>query len=123
MWCWRRMLRIQWTAKVRNEEIRNQIKEEETLVGRTTRQKLMYFGHVMRGNSLEKSEMTGMGEGARRRGSPRDEVARRSHREHQAVISRPTQCSRRHNRVEKIFHGSHEKSISGHGSDQRSIVI
>jgi len=62
------MLRIPWTAKVRNEDIRNQIKEEETLVGGTKRQKLMYFGHAMRRNSLEKSVMTGMFEGARGRG-------------------------------------------------------
>jgi len=45
--------------------------EEETLVGRTTRQKLIYFRHVMRGNSLEKSVMTGVGEGARGRGLPK----------------------------------------------------
>jgi len=44
--------------------MRNQIKEKERLVERTTRQKLMYFGHIMRGNSLEKSVMTGMDEGA-----------------------------------------------------------
>jgi len=71
MWCWPRMLRIPWIAKVRNEDIRNQIKEEESLVGRTIRQKIMYFGHVMRGNSLEQSVMSEMGEGARGRGRPK----------------------------------------------------
>jgi len=65
------MLRIPWTAKKRNNEIRNQIKEEEALVEWTTRQNLMYFGHVMRGNSLEKSVMTGTGERARERGHPK----------------------------------------------------
>jgi len=70
MSCGRRMLRIPWTAKVRNEEIRNQIKEEETLFGRTTRQKLIYFCHIMRGSSLEKSVVTGIVEGARERGRP-----------------------------------------------------
>jgi len=44
---------------------------KETVVGRTTRQKLKYLGHVMKGNNLEKSVMTGMGEGARGRGHPK----------------------------------------------------
>jgi len=60
IWCWCRMLRILWTAKLTNEDIRNQIKEEETLVEIITRQKLIYSGHVIRGNSLDKSVMTGI---------------------------------------------------------------
>jgi hypothetical protein len=71
MWCWHRMMRISWTSKIKNEDIRAQLKEEATLAEKTLRQKLVYFGHVMRGNSLEKSVMTGMGEGARGRGRPR----------------------------------------------------
>ena len=71
MWCWRRMMRIPWTSKVKNKDIRPKLKKEATLAEKALRQKLVFFGHVMRGSNLEKSVMVGMGEGARGRGRPR----------------------------------------------------
>jgi hypothetical protein len=70
-WCWRRMLRVPWTAKRTNESIRRELGIENNLTDRLCKQKLTYFGHVMRGNGLEKTIVMGMGEGARGRGRPR----------------------------------------------------
>ncbi|GFS21442.1 endonuclease-reverse transcriptase [Elysia marginata] len=71
LWCWRRLLRIPWTAKRTNVSILEEIKPAQSLESLTVRQKLSYFGHLMRKqNSLEKSIMLGMGEGGRRRGRP-----------------------------------------------------
>jgi hypothetical protein len=70
-WCWRRMLRIPWTAKRTNASIKEEIGAPLPLMNVIIKQKLSYFGHVMRSDGLEKSIMTGMGEGARGRGRPR----------------------------------------------------
>jgi len=70
-WCWRRMLRIAWTAKKTNEFIKEQVQVKVSLEQMINKQKLSYFGHVMRGNGLEKTVMLGMGEGKRSRGRPR----------------------------------------------------
>jgi hypothetical protein len=70
-WCWRRLLRIPWSAKRTNESIRNELQISEHIVNKMSELKLRYFGHVVRTNGLEKSIMFGMGEGQRRRGRPR----------------------------------------------------
>jgi hypothetical protein len=70
-WCWRKMLRIPWTAKRTNASIAKEVGEPVSLTSVIAKMKLSYFGHVMRANSLEKSVMTGMGEGKRGRGRPR----------------------------------------------------
>ena len=71
LWCWRRLLRVPWTARRTNISILTEIKPSLTLEARMLRHKLKYFGHVMRAdNSLEKSTMTGMGNGSRKRGRP-----------------------------------------------------
>ncbi|GFR95177.1 endonuclease-reverse transcriptase [Elysia marginata] len=73
LWCWRRLLRrpIPWTAKRTNVLILEEIKPTQSLESLIVKQKLSYFGHIMRKqNSLEKSIMLGMGEGGRRRGRP-----------------------------------------------------
>ena len=70
-WCWRRMLRIPWTAKRTNKSVADEVNTNLSLQGRIIKQKLSYFGHVMRANGLEKSIMLGMGEGQRGRGRPR----------------------------------------------------
>src|SRR6267154_4759457 len=70
-WCWRRMLRIPWTAKRTNKSVAEEISVNMPLQGMITKQKLSYFGHVMRVNGLEKSIMLGMGGGQRGRGRPR----------------------------------------------------
>jgi exonuclease III len=70
-WCWRRILRISWMAKRTNASVWKEVGlETTTLLNKINKQKLTYFGHVMRGNSLEKSIMIGMGEGKRGRGRP-----------------------------------------------------
>ena len=66
-WCWRRLLRIPWTARRSNQSILKQINLEYSLEG--LKLKLQYFGHVMqRSDSLEKTLMLGKIEGRRRSG-------------------------------------------------------
>ena len=69
MWCWRRLLRIPWTARRSNQPILKEINPEYLLEGLMLKLKLQYFGHMMRkANSLEKTLMLGKTEGRRRRG-------------------------------------------------------
>ena len=68
LWCWRRLLRIIWTATRSNQSILKEIGPEYSLEGVLLKLKLQYFGHLMgRDNSLEKSLMLGKSEGRRRR--------------------------------------------------------
>ena len=72
LWCWRRLLRIPWTARRSNQSIPKEISPECLLEGLMLKLKLWYFGHLMqRVNSLEKSLMLGKIEGRRRRGLQR----------------------------------------------------
>ena len=69
LWCWRRLLRVPWTARRSNQSILKEINPEYSLQGRMMKLKLQYFGHLMlRVNSLEKTLMLGKIEGRRRRG-------------------------------------------------------
>ena len=69
VWCWRRLLRVPWTARRSNQTILKQISPEYSLEGLMLKLKLQYFGHLMgRTDSLEKKLMLGMIEGRRRRG-------------------------------------------------------
>ena len=69
LWCWRRLLRVPWTARRSNLSIQKEINPEYSLEGVMLKLKLQYFGHLMRrNNSLEKSLMLGKIEGRRRRG-------------------------------------------------------
>jgi hypothetical protein len=81
-WCWRRMLRVSWTNKRTNASINEEIGSGTTLLIQALKQKLSYFGHVVRADGLEKSLMLGMGEGKRSRGRPRarwiDEILERT---------------------------------------------
>ena len=71
LWCWRRLLRVPWTAKRSNQSILKEISPGISLEGRMLKLKLQYFGHLMRRvDSLEKTLMLG-GIGGRRRGRPR----------------------------------------------------
>ena len=71
LWCWRRLLRVPWTARS-NQSIINEINPEYPLEGLTLKLKLQYFGHLMRrADSLEKTLMMGKIEGKRRRGQQR----------------------------------------------------
>ena len=68
-WCWRRLLRIPWTARRSNQSILKEISPEYSLEVRMLTQQLQYFGHLMqRADSLEKTLMLGKIEGRRRRG-------------------------------------------------------
>ena len=70
LWCWRRLLRVPWTARSSNQSILKEISPENSLEGLML--KLQYFGHLMRRtNSLEKPLMLGKIEGRRRRGRQR----------------------------------------------------
>ena len=69
LWCWRRLLRILWTARRSNQSILEEISPEYSLEGLVLKLKLQYFGHLMRRtDSLEKTLMQGKIEGRRRRG-------------------------------------------------------
>src|SRR5574337_33524 len=68
LWCWRRLLRVPWTARRSNLSILKEISPEYSLAGLMLKLKLQYFGHLMRRtNSLEKTLMLGKIEGGRRR--------------------------------------------------------
>ena len=72
LWCWRRLLRVSWTARRTNQSILKEISSEYSLEGLILRLKLQYFGHLMqRTDSLEKTLMQGKTEGGRRRGQQR----------------------------------------------------
>ena len=67
--CWRRLLRVSWTARRSNQSILKEINPEYSLEGLMLKLKLQYFGHLMgRTNSFEKTLMLGKIEGERRRG-------------------------------------------------------
>ena len=71
LWCWRRLLRVPWTARRSNQSIL-QISPKSSLEGLMLKLKLQYFGHLMqRTDSLEKTLMLGKTEGGRRRGGQR----------------------------------------------------
>ena len=69
LWCWRRLLRVPWTARRSNQSILKEISPKYSLEGLMLRLKLQSFGHLMwRVHSLEKTLMLGKIEGRRRRG-------------------------------------------------------
>ena len=71
-WCWRRLLRVLWTARKSNQSILKGISLECSLEGLMLKLKLQYFGHLMqRTDSFEKTLMLGKIEGGRRRGRQR----------------------------------------------------
>ena len=72
VWCWRRLLRVPWTARGSNQSILKEIRPECSLEGLMLKLKLQYFGHLMwRADSLEKTLMLGKIEGRRRSGQQR----------------------------------------------------
>ena len=72
LWCWRRLLRVPWTAGSSNQPILKEINPGYSLEGLVLKLKLQYFGHlVQRADSLEKTPMLGKIEGKRRRGKGR----------------------------------------------------
>ena len=75
LWCWRRLLRVPWTARRSNQSILKENNPEYSLKGLRLQLKLQYFGHLMqRADSLEKTPMLGEIEGRRRRGVTEGEM-------------------------------------------------
>ena len=69
LWCWRRLLRVPWTARRSNQSILKEISPEYSLEGLMLKLKFQYFGHLMWSiDSFEKTLMLGKTEGRRRRG-------------------------------------------------------
>ena len=69
LWCWRRLLRVPWTARRSNQSILKEISPEYSLEGLILKLKVQYFGYlIQRTDSLEKTLMLGKIEGGRRRG-------------------------------------------------------
>ena len=84
LWCWRRLLKVLWTARESNQSIWKEISSEYSLEGLMLRLKLQYFDHLMRiTDSFEKTLMLGMIEGRRRRGRQRMN----------GWMASPTQCT------------------------------
>ena len=72
LWCWRRLLRVPWTARRSNQSILKEISPGISLEGMMRKLKLQYFGHLMRRvDSLQKTQMLGGIGGRRRRGQQR----------------------------------------------------
>ena len=72
LWCWRRVLRVPWTARRSNQSILKEISPEYSMEGLMLKLKLQYFGHLMRrADSFEKTLMLGKIDGRRRRGRQR----------------------------------------------------
>ena len=72
LWCWRRLLRVPWTARRSNQSILKEISPECSLEGLMLKLKLQYFGHLMRrADTFSKTLMLGKIEGRRRRGCQR----------------------------------------------------
>ena len=72
LWCWRRLLRVPWTARISNQSILKEISPKYSLEGLMLKLKLQYCGHlIQRANSLEKTLMLGEIEGGRKRGRQR----------------------------------------------------
>ena len=69
LWCWKRLLRVPWTARISNQSILKEINPEYSLEGLMLKLKLQYFGHLMRRvESLAKTLMLGKIESRKRRG-------------------------------------------------------
>ena len=81
LWCWRRLLRVPWTARRSNQSILKEISPEISLEGMMLKLKLQHFGHLMwRTDSLEKTLMLGGIGGQEEKGTTEDEVAGWHHR-------------------------------------------
>ena len=80
LWCWRRLLRVPWTARRSNQSILKEINPGCSLEGMMLKLKLQYFGHLMRrADSLEKTD-AGRGWGQEEKGTTEDEMAGWHHR-------------------------------------------
>ena len=72
MWMWRRMMKISWTERKTNEEVLTMIGEKRELLKTIRRRQMKFVGHIMRRGGIESTVLTGMIEGKRGRGRPRE---------------------------------------------------
>jgi hypothetical protein len=79
MWCWRRMEKISWTDRVRNEEVLHRVKEERNIVHTINRREVHWIGHILRRNCLLIHIIEGKIEGA-------IEVTGRQQRRHKQLL-------------------------------------
>jgi hypothetical protein len=81
MWCWRRMEKIGWTDRVRNEEVLYRVKEERNIVHTITLRKANWIGHILRRNCVLKQviegKIEGKSKGGRRRKQFLDDLRKR----------------------------------------------
>ena len=71
LWCWRRLLRIPWTARKTNQSVLEEIQPQCSLESMVVKQRLSYFGHIARSKGIEHDIMLGKVQGKRRRGRQR----------------------------------------------------
>ena len=72
MWLWRRMMKVPWTARLTNGEVLIMVGENRQLMQAVRKRQLKFFGHIVRGGDMENLALTGMIEGGRGRGRPRE---------------------------------------------------
>ena len=72
MWLWRRMMRVPWTSRLTNEAVLNMVGENRQLIRIARKRQLGFLGHIMRREGMENLALTGMIEGKRGRGRPRE---------------------------------------------------
>ena len=75
LWCWRRLLRVPWTARRSNQSILKQVSSEYSLEGLMLKLKLQYFGHLMRRVDIGKDSDAGRDWGQEEKGTTEDEMA------------------------------------------------
>ena len=72
MWLWRRMMKVPWTARLTNEEVLDMVGENRLLIQTVRKRQFKFVGHTMRRGGMEDLALTGMIEGRRGRGRPRE---------------------------------------------------
>ena len=111
LWCWRRLLRVPWTARTANQSILKEISPEYSLEGLMLKLKLQYFGHLMRRtDSFEKTLILGKTEGKRRRGETEDEMVGWHHQLDGCELEQTQEDSKRQGSLAGCSPSDHKES-------------